>query len=77
VDVPIHLVEVSSSRLSETLGRSTHKAPRLDEDSTQTHQVLSLPRLGEPFSPKRVYLSLNTPKHLAYTSRAQNVQVSL
>ena len=40
-------------------------------------KVSSRPRLGEPFSPKRVYLSLNTLKLLAWVrSRAHNVQVS-
>jgi len=44
---------------------------------SNNHQHSSRPRLCEPFSPKRAYLSLRTPKPLAWArSRTQNIQVS-
>ncbi|QCD90044.1 hypothetical protein DEO72_LG4g996 [Vigna unguiculata] len=54
-----------------------HKDPRLDEDSTKNTPSLIATSLRRAFSPKRAYLSLRTPKPLAWARcPTQNSQVS-
>jgi len=70
-----HIISLRRALLAwERLRSLNHQAPRLDEDSPKkTQLVSSRPRLGEPPSPERENMSLNT-KRVAWARRSTQNQ---